>query len=131
MKQDYVNFKTEAKESFAICILCSVLSFALVVLCFVFRDYLKEDPEIVAIIYGAMMTLFVLVDCRKLKLYFSRYGALPKAASLYALLFGANLMFEVVLAIFSWTALFVVALIFNAAHLIISVILRFRLIKDN
>ena len=125
------DIKSEAKESFTLCIVCSAISFALVILCFIFREKLKEYPELVAIIYGVMMMLFVIADCRKIKKYFSRNGVLPKAASLYALLFGANLMFEVFLAIYSWTALFVAALVFNAAHLVVSIIMRFRLIKED
>lgn len=129
---DPAEYKAEARESFILCIVCSVISFVMIVLCFIFRDSINKHPGVLAIIYGALMILLVMLDCRKLKTFFkNKYGVYFKSASLYALLFGVNLFFEVFLALRSVTALFVVALIFNAVHLILSVILRLRLLKEN
>ena len=131
MKEN-VDLKAEAKESFALCIACSIISFAMIVICFVLRDSIHEHPGILAVIYGALMILFVLMDCHKLKVYLkNKNGSYFKSASLYALLFGFNLFFEVFIALKSVTALFVIALVFNTLHLIISIILRLRLIKEN
>ena len=129
--KDIAEYKSEVKESFILCIVCSLVSFAMIVLCFIFKDSLNKHPGVLAIIYGVLMMFLVLLDCHKLKVYLkNKKGPFFRSASLYALLFGANLFFEVFLAAKSVTALFVVALIFNVVHLILSIVLRFRLLKE-
>ena len=55
--------KKEVRESFILCIICSLVSFAMILACFLLRSVISGHPGVLAVVYGVLMILLVLMDC--------------------------------------------------------------------